>query len=369
MATVPLLTSIYSAHAVNLEKVAAKLGNDAVPFLESIETRVTKLLNSMPKRTLSPQEVTAIRGEIDKITREELQAYTTQYKLDNKTVGMQQAAFDAKTLEGVTANITASMPSAAAVNSMAVKTPISVGFGQFNTYNRYVANYWQQYTKVINDTVAAGFIEGGTNREIAARIIESIALDVDDGDLAKAKRAAKTMARTGTNHYATQATVAFVDKNDEVLTGYRMISTLDNVTSRQCSALDQRVFKKDDPNIPWPPGHPNCRRRVIYEIDARFTFDDSASTRPSNFTDADGDRDPKRVTSKQIYYKEVKAMSAKDRNSLLGPQLGPALAKMDFDTFAKSLIDKKTFEPLSIADMKKKDDELGLILKEQAKSK
>jgi len=366
MATVDTLTSIYSSHAVYLERVAAKLGNDAVPYLESIEARVSKVLNSMPKRKLSPQEVAAIRKEIDSITREELQAYTTQYKSDNKAVGAQQVSFDAKTLDSVTTGYESSIPGAGLVNGLAVKTPVNVGGGQFNTYNRYVANYWQQYTKVINDTVAAGFIEGGTNREIAARILESITLDADDGDLSKAKRAAKTMARTGTNHYATQATVAFVDKNDEVLIGYRYLATLDNRTSRQCSSLDQQVFKKDSDNIPFPPLHPNCRSRVIYEIDGRFTYDDSASTRPSNFTDADNERDPKRVSSKKKYYDSVKSMSEADRIEILGPQLGKALGKMDADTFAKSLIDS-TYEPLTIEDMAKKDNELGRILKEQVK--
>ena len=321
----------------------------------------------MPKRALTPQETTDIRNEIDAITREELKAYTTQYKLDNKELGAQQAAFDAKTLDSVTRGYESSIPGAGVINSLAINTPIAVGGGQFNTYNRYVTAYWKQHAEVINNTVSAGFISGGTNREIAARILEQIKLDDDAGDLAKASRAAKTMARTGSNHYATQATVAFVDSNDEVLTGYRYISTLDNRTSQQCSSLDQRVFKKDSDNIPFPPLHPNCRSRVIYEIDGRFRYDDSASTRPSNFTNAKGKREPERVSSKDIYYQEVKNMSAADRNALLGPQLGPALAKMNATDFAKSLIDS-TFQPLSITDMKAKSNELARILKEQAKT-
>jgi hypothetical protein len=252
------------------------------------------------------------------------------------------------------------------VNSIAVKTPIKVGDNQFTTYNRYVANYWQQYTKVINDTVAAGFVQGGTNQEIAANILSSITLGVDDGDLAKASRAAKTMARTGTNHYSTQATLAFVDENEEVLIGYRFLATLDSSTSRQCSANDQLVFKigKPKPSIPL---HPNCRSRWIYEIDGRFTYDDSASTRPENFTLADGDRDPKRVSSKKKYYDSVKAMKEDDRIAILGPQLGKALGKMDADTFAKSLINS-TYEPYTIAEMKERSGELSRILNEQSKS-
>jgi SPP1 gp7 family putative phage head morphogenesis protein len=365
MATVDKLTTIYSAHSTYLERVAAKFGNDVVPYLESIEKRISKTLSAMPNKTLTPQETAAIRAEIDSITREELKAYTTQYKIDNREIGQHQVAFDAKTLESVITGYEASIPSAGIVNKLAVKTPISVGFGQFSTYNRYIANYWQQYTKVINDTVSAGFISGGTNREIAKNILSQITIGTDGGDLAKAQRAAKTMARTGTNHYATQSTIAFVDKNDEVLIGYRMISTLDGVTSRQCSALDQIVFKKDDPNIPWPPGHPNCRRRVTYEVDGRYRYDDSASTRPSNFRDAEGTRDPKRVSSKKTYHESLKAMSKEDRNSILGAPLGNALSKMSPEEFSKNLINS-TYEPLSIADMKENSNNaIGIILKQQ----
>ena len=321
----------------------------------------------MPQRTLTPNEVTEIRRAIDKITRDELQAYTTQYKIDNREVGQHQVAFDAKTLESVTDGYESSIPSYAVVNAMAVKTPIKVGDNQFTTYNRYVANYWQQYTKVIDDSVAAGFLNGGTNREIAVNILAQITLDADDGDLSKAKRAAKTMARTGTNHYATQATIAFVDDNDEVLIGYRFLATLDGRTSRQCSANDQLVFKKGE-SMPTPPLHPNCRSRLVYEVDGRYTYDDSESTRPSNFRDAKGDRDPKRVSSKERYYNEVKDMSVADRRAVLGSTLGDALDKMNPETFAKSLIDS-TYEPYTIKQLTERQNELGRILRAQKKAK
>lgn len=362
MASIDRLTSIYSSHALYLERVAAKMGNDVVPYLERIEERVSLVLNKMPNKMLSAQEVTAIRQEINAITREELQAYTTQYKLDNQEIGMHQVAFDARSLDSITDGYESEMPSFSIVNSLAVKTPIKIGENQFTTYNRFISDYWKNYATLIDNSVTAGFIRGGTNREIAANILSTITMDDDAGDLAKAKRAAKALARTGTNHYATQATVAFVDKNDKVLIGYRFLATLDSRTSRQCSALDQKVFKKDDPNIPFPALHINCRSRVIMEVDGRYKYDDSASTRPSNFTGADGTRDPKRVSSKKTYYESLKAMSYADREEILGPTLGKALSKMNPDEFAKSLIDS-TYNPLTIEEMKAKDNKLAKILK------
>ncbi len=365
MAIVDTLTSVYSSHSVYLERVAAKFGNDVLPYLETIEKRVSDVLNAMPNKMLSTQELNDVRAEISRITSEELQAYANQYKVNNRELGQHEVVFNAKTLDSVVSGYESSVPSAGIINSVAIGAPIKVGENQFTTYNRYVSSYWKQYAKVIDDSVAAGFIQGGTNREIAARILETITLDRPDGDLSKAARAAKTMARTGTNHYATQATIAFADANDRVIIGYRFLATLDNRTSRQCSANDQLVFKKGEP-MPTPPLHPACRSRLIVEIDGRFTYDDSASTRPENFTGADGERDPKQVSSKKTYFESLKQMSQADRIEILGPTLGKALSKMDADTFAKSLIDS-TFEPLTIEEMKKKDNQLGRILKEMDK--
>lgn len=367
MQTAKNLTTIYSSHAVYLNKLATKLGNDATPYLESIEKRITEVLSKLPNKTLSTKEVAAARAEINRITSEELQAYTTQYKADNKIVGQHQAAFDAKTLDNVTTGYESSIPSAGIINTVAIKAPLKVGDNQYTTYNRYINTYWKKYADMINDTVTTGFITGGTNREIASRILEQITLGVNDGDLAKAQRAAKTMARTATNHYATQATVAFVDKNDDAIVGYRFIATLDNRTSKQCSALDQEIFDKDDNNLPLTPLHPNCRSRLIYEVNPKYKYDDSTSTRPSNFTDADNERDPKRVSSKKTYYEAVKAMNKADRAEILGPQLGAALGKMDSEAFAKSLIDS-TYEPLSIVEMKaKSDNAIGIVLRNMGK--
>ena len=362
MASVDLVTSIYSSHAVYLERVAAGFGLEVKPYLNSIESRVTRTLNKLPKRALTTEQRNNVLSEIDTINREELQGYTTEYKENNKELAEHENEFNKSTLTTLTESVAVATPTAAAVNSLAIGTPIKTGDKQYTTYNRYINTYWKKYADMINATAEAGFLTGGTNQEIAKVILEQL-----PADLKRAENAAKTMARTATNHYGNAATRAFVDTNDKVLSGYRFIATLDGDTSKQCRSLDQRVFPKSANNVPWPPLHPNCRSRMVYEIDGRYSYDSATAKRPSKFT-VDGDLDPKQVSSKAIYYKELGKLDANSQNAVLGPTLGKAFRKMDNpELFAKQTIDS-TYNPISIKDLKKKDNELARVLNEQAKT-
>ena len=181
--------------------------------------------------------------------------------------------------------------------------------------------------------------------------------------LEQARRGAKTLARTGTNHMANSARRATVESNDEVITGWLFVATLDNRTSTQCRSLDGTTYKLSDKNIPFPPLHPNCRSTMTYEIDARYGFDDDDSERPSNFR-VDGKRTPKRIDSKKTYYEDLARLSAKDQDAILGPTLGRAFRKMSPDEFAKQTIDSLN-NPMTITEMKRRDNELGRILRAQ----
>ena len=126
-------------------------------------------------------------------------------------------------------------------------------------------------------------------------------------------------------------------------------------------------MKSSDPKFGSfkPPRHPNCRSAIVPELDGRLKYDDSSAQRPSNFT-VDGKKDPKRVSSKKTYYEEMKKLSAADQDLILGPSLGKAFRKMDNpDTFAKQTINQSTLEPLTLEQMKKKDNQLGRILRAQ----
>ena len=353
------LIGIYSSHAIHLERVAAQFGSAVTPYLENIDKRVGKVLSSMGKVTTESRQ--AVIAEINAIAKEELQAFTDEYKANNKELAESEIDFHVSTLSALMDDVAIASTTVSAVNTLAVNTPFPLGNDEYTTYQRYVSTYWKTYADKIDSAVRAGFIEGQTNREIALAIQANI-----DPVLTKASKAAKTMARTGTSFYSNQATKAFVDKNDKILKGYRFVATLDSVTSQSCRSLDGQTFDKNDKKMPLLPLHPNCRSKYIYDIADDFKVDNSTAKRPSNFREADTDLlDPKQVSSKSTYYKELDELSAKDQDLVLGPTLGKAFRKMDNpDKFAKQMIDS-TYQPLTIKELRGKNNELGRILKGQ----
>lgn len=365
MATVDKLITAASSHQIYIERLAASMGNDVLPYLERIQSRVAAVLEKLPARDLSQARQLQVIAQIDVITREELQAYVRDYKVHNADFGNYEARFQSGILNDVVVSesFVAENAKPAAVRLINTATPIKLGENLYSTYGQFTSNYWKKYSSDINGVVVNAFNSGLTNQQAASQILEQISLGNDSSSLEQARRGAKTLARTGTNHMANSARRATVDSNDNVITGWLFVATLDNKTSKQCRSLDGTTYKLNDKNIPFPPLHPNCRSTMTYEIDARYSYDDDDSERPSNFR-VDGKRKPERIDSKKTYYAELATLSAADQDAVLGPTLGRAFRKMSPEDFAKQTIDSLN-NPMTITEMKRRDNELGRILRAQ----
>lgn len=360
MATVDQFIAAFGSHSIYMERLAAQLGNQAVPYLDKIDREITKLFNNLPKRNLSQKQQAAIRKQVREITNENISAMIKEMQSEHKQLGYNEGKFMDKTINAeIESDINTVIPSAAQVNRAAKEAIIHVGGGSYTTYTKMFSDYKRGVAERIDGVVLNGFVNGQTNREIADLILQDL-----PSTMKNAESKARTIARTGTNHYATQARLAYEQDNDKVIVGWRSIATLDSRTSQQCASLDGVVMKKTDAN--WGsfvcPRHPNCRSALVPEIDGRLKYDDSNAQRPTNFK-VDGKKDPKRVNSKRSYYDELSKLSARDQDAVLGPTLGKAFRKLDDpDAFARQTINQATFEPLTIKEMEKKNNELGKIL-------
>jgi len=365
------LTTIYSQHTVYLQRIGATEGLKSIPYLEAIENDVVSILNKYRKRKVTLALQADIQKQINEVTRKHLQDYTSALKVENRALGAYEAEFAATTLNGVveSEDFNSTVPSAAAVNSVATITPIKLGSNSFTSYSSMMANYWQKWTNEIDGIVQAGFLEGSTIPEITNAITAQMDLSksgTTKSVLDRARRSAKQLAITGTNHYANASRIAFVDQNDDILKGYRFLAVNDSRTSTRCRALDQTVWPANSPklNSVTPPLHPNCRSALTYEVDDRFKLDSSDTKKASSF-EVDGKRDPKQLDSDSIYYENMKKLKASDQDAILGPTMGKAFRKMDSPSqFAKATLDSMN-NPLTIKQMKQKNNELGRILRSQ----
>jgi SPP1 gp7 family putative phage head morphogenesis protein len=364
------LTTIYSQHTVYLQRLGATEGIKVTPYLVAIENDVVSILNKYRKRKVTVALQKTIQEQINEATRKHLQDYTSQLKVENRALGAYEAEFAATTLNGVVDNkdFTSTIPSAATVNGVATITPIKLSANSYTSYTSMMSNYWQKWANEVDGIVQAGFIEGSTIPEITNAITAQMDLSksgTTKSVLDRARRSAKQLAITGTNHYANASRIAFVDQNDDILKGYRFLAVNDSRTSRVCARLDQTVWPANSPklNSVTPPLHPNCRSALTFEVDDRFKLDADETKKASSF-EVDGKRDPKQVSSDSIYYDNLKKLSASDQDAAIGPSLGKALRKMNASEFAKQTGDSMN-NPLTIKQMKQKNNELGRILRSQ----
>lgn len=89
---------------------------------------------------------------------------------------------------------------------------------------------------------------------------------------------AATLVRTVTNHISSTARMQTLKANDDILDGWRWISTLDSKTSHMCQARDQKLYGWDDPR---PPGHWSCRSSSVPALKKEYEREIPGSTRPS----------------------------------------------------------------------------------------
>jgi SPP1 gp7 family putative phage head morphogenesis protein len=362
------LTTIYSQHTIFIQRLGATEGLKVIPYLESIENDVVAILNKYRKRKVTPALQVDIQKQIGEATRKHLQDYTSQLKVENRALGSYEGEFAASTLNGIIEadDFKAVAPTSAAVNAMATITPIKLSENSYSSYSSMMKNYWGKWSDEIHGVVLDGFRAGSTIPEITNAITAQMDLSksgTTKSVLDRARRSAKQLAITGTNHYANTARIAFVDKNDDILKGYRFLAVNDSRTSRTCARLDQTTYLKDDPKLSsvTPPLHPYCRSALTFDVDDRFKLDPAETKKASSFN-VDGKRDPKPIDSDSIYYENLKKLSARDQDAAIGPTLGKALRKMDAKTFAKMTGDSMN-NPLTIKQMKQKNNELGRILR------
>lgn len=378
------ITTLYTQHQVGIMRLAATEGNKVIPYLDAIEAGIQGVLKRNRNKPMTAKRQADMIAEMNKISRENLQAYVQEFRADNRVFATYEAEFSTGLVNEVieSPDVVASTPSTSAVVKTAVATPIKIGEKSFTTYNKMMSGYWRKYSDDIDSNIRAAFMDGTSTAEVSANIAATI-WDGKDSTLEKAKRGARTLTNTGMTHMSSSAREAMVEDNTDLIVGYRFIATLDSNTSSTCRSGDQRVYKKTDPNLSSfrPPRHPNCRSSWVPEVDGRYKVDLDDTKRASSFdegneynTNADGQRtggvdggqrDPKPVSSKKTYYEEMGNLKAADQDNILGPTLGKAFRKMGSpDDFAKATVDTLG-NPLTITEMKQKDNELSRILRAQ----
>lgn len=211
----------------------------------------------------------------------------------------------------------------------------------------FVDGWEESLLRKVEGTIRNGYAQGLTTDAIVRALRGTKARNYADGVLTGAgRRETAAMVRTALQHASSAARQATMEANEDILDGYRWISTLDSRTTTTCRSLDNRVFELG--KGPMPPIHINCRSVVVPEIKDVDLL--SVTTRASK-----GSEGGRQVAASKSYYEWLKSQPTAFQDDVLGPVRGKLFREggLSAEEFAKLNLDKN-FQPLSLEEMRKK---------------
>ena len=103
------------------------------------------------------------------------------------------------------------------------------------------------------DAIRTGVMQGESYRKLERRVMDAAAQG-----FGITQREAATLVRTYVQSANTGAQEAVYKQNEDIITGYKRVETLDNHTCRICALMDGAKYGLHEKK-PDLPAHPNCR--------------------------------------------------------------------------------------------------------------
>lgn len=216
------------------------------------------------RRILQDEEIITSTAQLNKVTAAISRAIDanggwltmTQESLDELAV--YETSWQAQFI-GASLAIDIQTPAEKKILSYVNNALMSLDSGQ-RTYAGTWAQFYQENLdsrkRAINGIIKTGYAQGQTINQMSQRIRTNI-----DGVL---KREAEALARTGYQHYASQARKAIGEANKDILTEIISVAVFDNHTTLQCASLNGKRWDINAKNIPWVPRHFKCRSVMLY---------------------------------------------------------------------------------------------------------
>lgn len=339
MATPELLIEAATRNGVLIERLKAGEVKKIDPFLRRIDRELRDRLSRDAITAYSRQRLETMLATIDSMMGKIHGDYSKQLMLDLQDIAEYEAAFEARSLGQVLVNYSAAVPTTGAVQAAIRSRPLNVtGPDGGKLLEPFIADWLQAERSRVTGAIRMGYVQGETNQQLINRIRGTKALQYSDGLLAISKRNAEAVVRTGVQHVASVARFETWEANSDVVTGYRIVATLDGRTSSQCRSLDGRVFKTG--KGPMPPFHIRCRTTTAAVLDDRYSFLEDDATRASK----DG-----YVKADQTYYDWLKGQDAEFQNVALGPTRAKLFRDggLSAKRFAELQLDRQ-FKPLNL---------------------
>ncbi|MBN7822177.1 minor capsid protein [Bowmanella yangjiangensis] len=253
------------AHAVSMQRFSNGVVRRMIALLNRVDSdlfaRLMAAIEQMPPgsftverldqlllsvQSLNSQAYAALRRDLDA----ELLAYV-EYEAT-----YQQNLLTATIPQAVQVVVPINSVNAQQVYAAAMARPF-----QGKLLREYTQNIEANRLTRIRDAIRIGFVEGETVDQMVRRIRGTRANGYADGLLEIDRRDAESIVRTAVNHLSNYTRQAFYQANDDLVSEWQFLATLDGRTTITCASLSGKTFPIGEG--PQPPRHINCRSTSV----------------------------------------------------------------------------------------------------------
>lgn len=256
----------------------------------------------------------------------------------------QEAEFARQSLSlQVQTNVQTVLPTAEQLHVAVFARPLE---GQF--LKPFVKNWEIQEARRVSQAITEGFYRGTPTADIARQIKGTRANKFRDGIIGgPTNHHATTVVRTAITHVSSQARMATLAANSDIVEGWRFVNTLDDRTSLICASQDTTKVWRIGFG-PIPPLHPNCRSTMVFVPKAEFGIKHTRGVTTRASVGASG---PKPVPGSQTYSTWLKEQPAGFQDQALGKTRGALFRRGDLsvDKFTTNTNDVLTLPELKKA--------------------
>jgi SPP1 gp7 family putative phage head morphogenesis protein len=341
----PRLIELATRHQVFLERLKTGHARDFIGQLRGVETAIVRTLTALDVVTLS--EVSRRTLETSLASLEETASGVFEAAIDAflpkiKKLTEYEVSLETRTLKDVlkgAAKKKVRTPPAAQAYKEVLNRPIQATGEKLEAF---VDNWSKRQVAKVNGVIRTGHQQGKTVAEMVKQVRGSKAANFKDGIVTATRREAEAVVHTSIQHAASTARFVTWEENEDLVTGYEWVSTLDSRTTTQCRSLDGKKFKVG--KGPTPPIHIRCRSTTAADMDDAFDFLDEGATRSST----DG-----YVNADLSYYDWLKKQPTSFQDSVLGKTRGKLFRDggLSAKRFADLQLDRN-FEPLTLEEMR-----------------
>jgi SPP1 gp7 family putative phage head morphogenesis protein len=346
------LTEIATSNQLLLESVKEGGAKGFLKYLKEIDKNIRERITRLETTPFTKSEERSLLKDLTEFQQDIYDQYFEDLNIEFEELAIEQAAIEAEAMTTVFAEAKAVEISRERLVASYRRQPLNAqGWNGDRLLSGFFKKISEDNIYKVNNTIASMASRSATIDEIVRAIRGTKKGKYLDGILGKTNENVRMAVRTGYQHVATSAKVETMQSYRRFTKGYRYRAVIDSRTTPICRGIDNENKVYEWGKGPVPPMHIGCRSQIVAVPKNDAVADEDKGKRIVNFGG-----EPYKVDADKSYY-EILADQPKGIREAV---LGKTKAKL-FDEggltpkeFGRLTLNQKTFEPLTIAEMKAK---------------